>query len=98
MMTSQRSSAKKKHGPVRTCIICRERADKRSLTRLVRRETGVVVDATGKMDGRGAYLCEKRTCWEQAANTNRLADALKMTFTEADRQRLIQAIVNHEPG
>jgi predicted RNA-binding protein YlxR (DUF448 family) len=97
-MTNPRRTTRKKHVPVRTCVICHERSDKRSMTRLVRTDKGIIVDPTGKLEGRGAYICEKPSCWEQAAHTNRLANALKMTFTEADRQYLIQAIANHEPG
>lgn len=38
---------------------------------------GVKVDPTGKLAGRGAYLCRARTCWQKALTSNRLASALK---------------------
>ncbi|MCK6579616.1 MAG: YlxR family protein [Anaerolineae bacterium] len=74
--------------PVRTCIVCREQAGKRALTRLVRRVDGVYVDPSGKQPGRGAYLCDSATCWEKAASGDVLAKALRTTLTPEDRHRI----------
>lgn len=42
---------------MRTCVITKEKCEKRDLLRIVRTPDGeVVVDITGKMNGRGAYL------------------------------------------
>lgn len=81
----------RKHIPVRTCVVCREKAGKRTLTRVVRTQDGLMVDASGKMNGRGAYLCERPECWERAMTTDILAKALKMSFTPEDRERLRHA-------
>jgi hypothetical protein len=83
---------KRKHVPVRTCVVCRTKDSKRTLTRLVRTDAGVKVDPGGKMNGRGAYLCESRSCWERAVNTQILNQALRTTLTDEDRQRLQQAM------
>ncbi len=83
--------SRRKHTPVRTCVVCREKADKRALTRVVRTAAGVQIDPSGKMDGRGAYLCEREACWDSAARGDVLARALKMTLTDEDRNRLLQA-------
>jgi predicted RNA-binding protein YlxR (DUF448 family) len=77
--------------PVRMCVVCREKGDKRSLTRIVRAETGVRVDLTGKMNGRGAYLCDRDSCWERALAGGVLNGALRTTLTEEDRKQLLQA-------
>jgi len=70
-----------KHVPQRMCIACRDRSSKRTLTRIVRTPEGpVVIDPTGKRNGRGAYICEKPTCWERALRTDVLANALKTTI------------------
>lgn len=82
---------RRKHVPVRTCVICRERAGKRTLTRVVRTEQGIVVDPTGKMNGRGAYLCDRDACWQRAASSDALARALRTTLTDEDRNRLLAA-------
>jgi predicted RNA-binding protein YlxR (DUF448 family) len=52
------------------------------LVRVVRTPTaGVQVDVTGKLAGRGAYLCRNRTCWEQGLRSQRLNQALKTMLT-----------------
>lgn len=81
-----------KHVPVRTCVVCREKAGKRTLTRVVRTADGVVLDSSGKMNGRGAYLCEQAACWERAISSDVLAKALKTTLTPEDRARLRDAM------
>ena len=55
-----------RHAPQRTCIVCRGQFDKRRLTRIVRAtDRGVVVDPTGKLNGRGAYVCDQAACWDK---------------------------------
>jgi predicted RNA-binding protein YlxR (DUF448 family) len=71
----------RKHVPLRTCIACRQTGDKRTLVRLVRTPAaGIQVDVTGKLAGRGAYLCRDRSCWDQALRSHRLSQALKTTI------------------
>ena len=76
-----------KHVPQRTCVGCRTVLAKRSLTRIVRTTEGVLVDPTSKLAGRGAYLHEKRSCWERGLR-GALAHALKTELTQTDRERL----------
>ena len=78
-----------KHIPQRTCVGCRTVLSKRSLVRLVRRPEGVQVDPTGKLAGRGAYLHNRRSCWEKGLKGT-LAHALKAALTTEDTQRLQQ--------
>jgi len=83
--------AKKKRGkhiPQRTCVGCHRTLPKRQLVRLVYTEEGVRVDLTGRLPGRGAYLHDRRSCWEQALKKGTLARALRVTFTEDDIARL----------
>ena len=73
---------------------------KRQLVRLVRTEQGVLVDPSGKRAGRGAYLHDRRSCWEVALRGS-LAHALKMELTAADRERLqahALTLADVEPG
>jgi hypothetical protein len=60
---------------------------KRQLVRIVRTADGVLIDSTGKRAGRGAYLHDRRSCWESGLQGS-LARALKVELTAADRQRL----------
>jgi predicted RNA-binding protein YlxR (DUF448 family) len=76
-----------KHIPQRTCVGCREVLAKRSLVRIVRTAQGVQLDPIGKIDGRGAYLHNKRSCWERALK-GALSHALKMELSEQDYQVL----------
>ncbi len=78
-----------KHVPQRTCVGCRTVNAKRQFVRLVRTAAGQVeVDPTGKAAGRGAYLHERRACWQQALARRTLDQALRLTLTDADRNRL----------
>ena len=78
---------KPKHVPQRTCVGCREVLAKRTLIRIVRRSDGVVIDPSGKLAGRGAYLHNWKSCFERGLKGG-LASALKTTLTPEDRQRL----------
>ena len=49
---------------------------------------GVQVDITGKLAGRGAYLCRNRACWEQGLRSQRLSQALKTTLTAEEAAML----------
>jgi uncharacterized protein len=76
-----------KHIPQRTCIGCRSVLAKRTLVRLVRTPEGVLVDPSGKINGRGAYLHNQQSCWERGLK-GALAHALKVELTAEDRARL----------
>jgi len=62
---------------------------KRTLIRVVRRADGVAVDLSGKLAGRGAYIHNRKSCWEQGLKGG-LANALKTVLTTEDRQRLTE--------
>lgn len=78
-----------KHIPQRTCVGCKSILPKRTLIRVVRHVEGVRVDPTGKLPGRGAYLHNRRSCWEKGLK-GQLAHALKTTLTTDDTERLRQ--------
>ncbi len=59
------------------------------MVRLVRQPDGVKIDPTGKMAGRGAYLHNVLACWEKGLR-GPLANALKVTLTAEDMDRLSQ--------
>ena len=77
-----------KHVPQRTCVACRDVQSKRSLIRLVRTPVGIEIDPTGKKAGRGAYVHDRRACWEKALKDELLERALKTTLTDEERERL----------
>lgn len=94
-MGKKQQKRRRRRVPQRMCVVCRQRFDKRRLTRLVRTvDAGVVVDATGKRNGRGAYLCDQPICWQKALqNVNILNNALRATMAEAEKA----AIAAHQP-
>jgi uncharacterized protein len=78
-----------KRQPQRSCIICHRTLSKRELTRIVRTPAGeIAIDPTGKIAGRGAYLCSDVQCWLAALQQKRLEHALKVTLT-AEQQSTI---------
>ena len=79
---------KPKHVPQRTCVGCREVLAKRTLIRIVRGPDAVYVDLSGKKPGRGAYLHDRRSCWERGLN-GALAKALQTELTLSDREHLL---------
>jgi len=58
------------------------------MIRIVRSPQGVVIDPTGKLAGRGAYLHLQRSCWERGLK-GALAGALKVELTHEERERLM---------
>ena len=87
--TATKPAKRPKHVPLRSCISCRETKPKRELLRIVRTPDGhVLVDATGKKSGRGAYLCAKLSCWENAIKKKRFEQEFELTLSDEDRAGL----------
>jgi predicted RNA-binding protein YlxR (DUF448 family) len=75
--------------PTRTCVACRTSDDKRDFVRVVRTPDGhVLIDATGKANGRGAYLCANTECFAVARQRRRLDSALKVNLKDDDYDML----------
>ncbi len=67
-----------KKTPMRMCVACRQMMPKRQLLRVVRTpENDIRPDPTGKLSGRGAYLCKSAQCLERAKKTRALDRALE---------------------
>jgi len=70
---------------------------KRELIRVVNLTGGAVaVDENGKRNGRGAYLCGKRACWDQALKTVSLSRALRVSLTPEDHA-VLRAVADTLP-
>lgn len=52
--------------PMRQCVGCREKKNKSELLRIVKTPEGVFFDLTGKMNGRGMYICKNADCLDLA--------------------------------
>ncbi len=57
------------------------------MVRIVKTANGVQIDPTGKLPGRGAYLHDRRECWERGLK-GALGHALKTVLTAEERARL----------
>jgi predicted RNA-binding protein YlxR (DUF448 family) len=79
------------HVPTRTCAACRTARPKREMDRLVRTADGLVRrDPTGKLAGRGTYLCHDPGCREP----RRAADAVKRALGAELAPRTLEVEVN----
>ncbi len=68
--------------PLRKCISCQQRLAKNELLRVVKTKDGeILIDKTGKANGRGAYICNSLQCFEKMIKTRALNRAFK---TEVD--------------
>jgi len=85
----KKSPSRIKHIPQRTCVGCHEVLAKRNLIRVVRTATGLQIDKTGKLPGRGAYIHDQYSCWQKAIK-GKLAIALRTEMTENDRILIMQ--------
>ncbi|MEW6172215.1 MAG: YlxR family protein [Bacillota bacterium] len=81
--------------PQRLCVGCREMKPKRELIRIVRTPgEQIAVDSTGKMPGRGVYICPSESCFNEAIKGKRLGRALERAvpeeIVEAIREELMR--------
>lgn len=85
---------KTKKVPLRKCVSCNERKEKKELVRIVLSENGPVVDATQKLNGRGAYLCRDEKCILNSQKRKSLDRALETKVTDEFYDLLIKELQN----
>ena len=69
--------------PQRQCMGCRERKQKRELLRVVRTTEGTaVLDFSGKLNGRGAYVCPNPACLKKAQRSRALERCLEIEIPQ----------------
>ena len=65
--------------PLRQCIGCGEMKSKKEMIRILKTESeGIVLDATGRKNGRGPYLCPNMECFRKAVKNKGLERSFKM--------------------
>ena len=78
--------------PQRMCVGCREKRDKKDLLRVVRTPEGqLVLDATGKKSGRGAYVCRDPQCLKKARKSRALDRMLEVSIPDEVYEALERA-------
>nr|WP_072537774.1 YlxR family protein [Anaerococcus mediterraneensis] len=74
---------KARKNPQRKCIVCGKLSDKKDLLRIVKnKEEGILIDESGKVNGRGAYVCKNEECIKGLRRTNKLNQAFKMKIED----------------
>ena len=85
--------------PQRQCMGCRERMDKKALIRVVRTPEGhVQLDFSGKLNGRGAYVCPDPECLKKAQKAKSLERSLEVPIPEEVYARLVREMEGPERG
>lgn len=79
--------------PLRQCIGCGEMKGKKEMLRVLRTEDqGIILDTTGRKNGRGAYICPNSECMERARKSRGLDRAFKMSVPDEIYDSLIKEI------
>ena len=69
--------------PQRTCMGCNKKKDKKDLIRIVKNKDNIInVDKTGKLEGRGAYICDNIECLEKVIKSKRLERVLEIKIDD----------------
>ncbi|PIU62142.1 MAG: DUF448 domain-containing protein [Armatimonadetes bacterium CG07_land_8_20_14_0_80_59_28] len=88
-MQERNSDRATAHRPKRSCVACRQRRDKGDLLRIARTgESGFVVDSSGKMPGRGSYVCLNEKCIRGSLGRNLIQRSLKVRLSAESCARL----------
>lgn len=79
--------------PMRKCIGCQEMKSKKEMMRVLKTtEDEIIIDITGKKNGRGAYLCYSKECFDKAVKGKGLERSLKMKIPSSVYESLQKEI------
>ncbi len=79
--------------PLRKCTGCQEMRNKKDMIRILKTAEGeIVMDATGRKNGRGAYICPKGECLERAVKSRGLERSLKTAVPQTVYESLKKEI------
>ena len=85
-----------KKKPLRKCIGCNEMKEKSALLRVIRTAEGsIMLDKTGRMNGRGAYICHSEECMMKAKKSNSLSKAFGMKVSDEIYDELTAELGNN---
>ncbi|HJD02543.1 MAG TPA: YlxR family protein [Candidatus Mediterraneibacter excrementavium] len=89
--------AVKKKIPMRKCVGCGEMKPKKELMRILKTETGeFLVDADGKKNGRGAYICRSADCFRKAVRSRGFERSFRQQIPEEVYDRLEKEMADIE--
>ncbi|MGN0375046.1 MAG: RNase P modulator RnpM [Butyrivibrio sp.] len=83
--------------PQRQCVGCGENKDKKSMMRVIKTgENEILLDDTGKKNGRGAYICKTMDCLKKAMKNKGLERSLKTRIPETVYDELLKEMKSYE--
>ena len=83
-----------KKKPQRTCMGCNSKKEKNELIRIVKNNKNeITVDKTGKLEGRGAYICNSMECLEKAIKSRRIEKAIEAKISDEIFEQL-KSLIN----
>ncbi len=78
----------------RMCMGCNEKKDKRELIRIVMNKNGEInIDKTGKLEGRGAYICNNVECLDRIIKSNKLERIFEKNIKDEIYNELRRVII-----
>ena len=81
----------------RMCMGCNTKKDKKELIRIVMKNTGeITLDKTGKLEGRGAYICNNIQCLEKAIKSKKIERVFEKNIEEKIYNELRGVIIDKE--
>ena len=81
--------------PLRQCIGCGEMKNKREMIRVLKTSEGeILLDATGKKNGRGAYICNSAECLKKAKKRKSIERAFSMKIDDSVYDEMEEEILN----
>lgn len=87
----------KKKIPLRKCTGCGEMKPKKELVRVVKTpDDQVLIDLTGRVNGRGAYICLDAQCLKIARKSRRIEKSFEMSIPDEIYDKMEEELKNHE--
>lgn len=86
---------KTKKIPLRQCVGCGEMKTKKEMLRVIKTpEEEIIIDATGKKNGRGAYICSSLECFSKAVKNKGLERSLKVSIPKEVYEQLEKELID----
>lgn len=83
--------------PIRSCLICNEKSDKRTLYRIVKNKEGqVFFDPTLRANGRGAYVCDKEDCIAKLKTSKKLEKTFQIEMDAENKEKIVREIMENK--
>lgn len=81
-----------KHIPVRQCIVCGNKFEKKYLLRVCKIDNDIVFDSSSKSGGRGAYICKSADCFDKLHSKRRLDRAFRRSVDNSVYEKILKEI------